>query len=217
MNKGILKLKHRRIDKKQRTGPSWNAEKISDLKHQEPAVQEQFVRDTGQIVYATLRRYLPCEEDVRDCFQETFFNAFRKVDEFRGDSAVTTWLVSIARNCALSKLRGRKNTPTEVAEDQNLLKYDEFGFLIFPADLLAPDAEALLESRENQRLIHEAISSLSDIYRTVIIMKDIDGMRLAEIAETLDISLSATKVRLHRARLELRSKLMYFFEGKTNV
>ena len=202
---------------KQSPDTVWEADKILKLKQQDPSVQEQFVKDTGQVVFSILRRYLTCEEDVRDCFQETFFNALRKIDSYRGDSSITTWLAAIARNCALTKIRCKKAKSTNTGDDESVLEYDEFGFLIFPTDLLAPDAERLLESREVQRIVHAAITGLSDTYRTVIIMKDIDGMSLAEIAEALDISLSATKVRLHRARLELRRKLMCIFKGKTHV
>ena len=204
-------------NKERRPDAVWTKDKVIKLKQQDRLIQEQFVRDTGQVVFATLRRYLNCEEDVRDCFQETFCNAFHKISSYRGESAIKTWLVSIARNCALSKLRSKKSKLADTGDSNNALVYDEFGFLIFPTDLLAPDAESLLESREVQRVVHDAIAGLSDTHKTVITMKDIDDMSYTEIAEALNIGLSATKVRIHRARLELRLKLMRIFKGKIHV
>lgn len=193
-------------------GLKWRAGKLRSLRQGDQDAQESFVRDTGPFVLSMLRRYLVCPEDIKDCFQETFLNAFRNFDQFRGDSAVTTWLMSIARNCALARLR-KNSAKVEIRpEGESEEKYDEFGFRVFPANLSIPDVEKILESLDNQREVRKAISELSDTYRTVILLKDFEGLTLLEIAKTLNISVPAAKVRVHRARRELRRKLNWIFE-----
>ena len=185
---------------------------VQKLQKGEAEAQEVFVRKTGGRVRALLRRYLACPEDVKDCFQETYLNALANVENFRGDAEVTTWLLAIARNCALAKIRQNKTYPDADTDGLESGSYDEYGFLIFPTRVSLPDVDAWLEERDNRVQVQKAIAALPDTYRLPIIMKDFEGLSLIEIAEALDISVAATKVRIHRGRAELRRALFAVFE-----
>lgn len=187
------------------------ARDIELIKSGDRNAQERLVKDTRPIVLAMLHRFLDDPEEIKDAFQETYMNAFKSIDQFRGDSAVSTWLTAIARNCALTRLRKGKKLQS-VPGSSELAELNEFGLSKFPKTRLLPDFERLLETRENRLLVRQAIMTLPQIYRTAILLKDIEGLSLKEISLQLDISLSATKVRIHRARHMLRNQLLEMFE-----
>lgn len=152
-------------------------------------------------------RLLGDENEAEDIVQETFLSAFKGIDKFDGRSTLGTWLFRIAYNNAMMRLRKRK--PDLVAIDQPILT-DEgtmprqmFDWCCIPErDLLTDEA---------QSKIKWAISQLSESLRVVFSLRDIEGLSTAEVAEILDISESAVKVRLHRARLALREILSEYF------
>ena len=186
------------------------------IKRGDRAAQRRLVEETGPAVLAVLSRFLDCPEDKKDAFQETYLNAFKSIDQFRGDSAITTWLVSIARNCALSKLRERKQS-FPIAEGCDPADYDEFGLLKFPKLNALPEFNRLLETRDNQLIVRDAVMKLPDIHRSAILLKDFEGLSLLEISRELDISVSAAKVRIHRARYVLRNQLMDLFKANDDL
>lgn len=198
--------------KKQGTDSASLNRLVEKLRAGEVEAQEAFVRITGARVRALLQQYLRCPEDIKDCFQETYLKALSNVVNFRGEAEVTTWLLAIARNCALAKIRQNKAYPQTDTDGLESGSYDEFGFLMFPTRVSLPDVDTWLEEHDNRTQVQKAVASLPDTYRLPIIMKDFEGLSLAEIAEALDISVAATKVRIHRGRIELRRLLFAVFE-----
>lgn len=152
------------------------------------------------------RRYLREEQDARDAVQEAFLSAFKAIGRFEEGSRLSTWLHRITVNAALMKIRGRGRRPEESLEDLQP-KFEPDGHHV---EIPAPwdeRADAILEREERARTVREAIDRLPEMHRTVLLLRDIEGQDTREAAGALGISENAVKVRLHRARLALRTQL----------
>jgi RNA polymerase sigma-70 factor (ECF subfamily) len=150
-------------------------------------------------------------EDAEDVLQETFLKAYEHLDQFQGNSKFYTWIVRIAVNQALMKLRKRK-TSRAVSLDEEI----DTGEDTMVREIAAwdPDPEQRYSQEELHTILTEAVDSLAPIYRTVFTLRDVDGLSTEETAEALDLSVPAVKSRLLRARLQLRDKLTRFFKRK---
>lgn len=150
-------------------------------------------------------------EDAEDVLQESFLKAYEHLDQFQGNSKFYTWIVRIAVNQALMKLRKRKSDRS-VSLDEQI----DTGEDVVVREIAAwdPDPEEQLNQGELQTILAEAVDSLAPIYRTVFTLRDVDGLSTEETAEALDLSIPAVKSRLLRARLQLRDRLTKFFKRK---
>ena len=152
-------------------------------------------------------------EDAEDVLQETFLKAYEHLDQFQGNSKFYTWIVRIAVNQALMKLRRRK-TDRSVSLDETIDTGD---------DTLVREIAAWDENPEQQYsreelggILENAVASLEPPYRSVFVLRDIDELSTEETAEALGLSVPAVKSRLLRARLQLREKLTRYFRRKGN-
>ena len=147
-------------------------------------------------------------QDAEDVLQETFIKAYDHIENFEGRSKISTWLYRIAVNEALMLLRKRKDGITSI--DQGLETDDGE---ILPRQILdwccLPEKE--LMRHEVREHIQDAIETLSDANRAAFLLRDVEGLSTRETAEVLNISESAVKVRLMRARMQLREDLTGFF------
>ena len=136
--------------------------------------------------------------------QDAFYKAYARLDQFNADAQFYTWLVRIAVNEALMRLRKRRNSKM-VSLDAELETED--GSL--RREAVSPDdnPEQKFSHDETRKLLEEAIDSLDEGYRTVFVLRDVEGMSTQETADLLELSISAVKSRLLRARLQLRDKL----------
>ena len=150
-------------------------------------------------------------EDAEDVLQEAFLKAYEHLDQFQGNSKFYTWIVRIAVNQALMKLRKRR-TGREVSLDEPLEAGDDT--LVREIATWDPNPEQRYSQDEMNSILTEAIDSLAPIYRTVFTLRDVDGLSTEETAEVLDLSVPAVKSRLLRARLALREKLTRQFKRK---
>jgi RNA polymerase sigma-70 factor, ECF subfamily len=150
-------------------------------------------------------------EDAEDVLQESFLKAYEHLDQFQGNSKFYTWIVRIAVNQALMKLRKRK-TDRSVSLDEQI----DTGEDTVVREIAAwdPDPEERFSREELHTILTEAIDGLAPIYRTVFTLRDVDGLSTEETAEALDLSVPAVKSRLLRARLQLRDRLTRFFKRK---
>ena len=182
---------------------------LSRLRAGEPAAFEELVRAESGRLLAVTRRILPTDEDARDAVQDAFLFAFRSLDRFQGQSRVSTWLHRIAVNAALMKLRTRRRKREEPL-DPLLPTYLDDGH---HAERFAKwdDPTELIERAENKTLIRKLIDELPDAYRTVLLLRDIEGLDTEETAKLLETTPNAVKVRLHRARQALRTLLAPHF------
>lgn len=167
---------------------------------------------TGRLLAVT-RRYLRSEEDARDAVQDAFLSAFRGMESFTGASRLSTWLHRIAVNASLMKLRSRRRKPEESIEEL-LPGFLEDGHLAEPAAEWRGGADVLLEAAENRAAVREAIGQLPERYRTVLLLRDIEGFDTDEAAKELDMTPGAVKTRLHRARQALRTLLDRHFRAE---
>jgi RNA polymerase sigma-70 factor (ECF subfamily) len=150
-------------------------------------------------------------EDAEDVLQETFLKAYEHLDQFQGNSRFYTWIVRIAVNQALMKLRKRKSDRT-VSIDETV----DTGEDTVAREIAAwgDNPEQRYGREEMQEILRSAIESLAPIYRAVFVLRDVDELSTEETAEALDLSVPAVKSRLLRARLQLRDKLTRHFKLK---
>ena len=161
----------------------------------------ELVEKYQQRIYSIAYGVLHNREDSLDVCQDVFIKAFRKLDKFRGDSSFYTWLYRIAINMAIDYRRKRKIT-VEV-EFNDALKPDEE----IEKQLLKTQAEnpsETLDRKEINKLVMEAIQTLPDEQKTVLILREIEGLSYDEIAETVGISIGTVMSRLHYGRKKLR-------------
>jgi len=150
-------------------------------------------------------------EDAEDVLQESFLKAYEHLDQFQGQSKFYTWIVRIAVNQALMKLRKRKADRSLSLDETIDTGEDNISREIAAWD---ENPEQKYSRDELNRILTSAIDGLAPIYRAVFVLRDIDGLSTEEAAEALDLSVPAVKSRLLRARLQLREKLTRFFRRK---
>jgi len=147
-------------------------------------------------------------EDAEDVMQEAFLKAYTHLDNFQGDSRFYTWLVRIAVNEALMKLRKRR--PGEFSLDEPVESDDDF----IPREIAdwGPLPDQRYERNQLNSILSEAIEKLEPDFRVVFVLRDVEELSTEETAKLLGLSVPAVKSRLLRARLRLRQKLNRFFE-----
>lgn len=170
----------------------------------------------GSKIYQLAFRYLRNNEDAEEVTQDVLFKVYRKVGEFRGDAALSSWIYRITFNAAMSRLRTAQFQRAQ-AEDRReaAIDTDTMGEPIRPVDVadwtdLAD--ERVLRSQLRQR-VFRAILALPAIYRAPVMLRDIQGMSTEEASAMLKVKDQTLKSRLHRGRLILRKQLAEFAGG----
>lgn len=154
-------------------------------------------------------RFTRNQEDTEEVLQDVFTTLYKKLEGFEGKSAFSSWLYRIVVNASFMKLRKRRQSPALSLEDlppitqQNHLDREA---------LLGTRTDTGTLSREIRDTLQGAINRLPDQYRSVFVLRDVDGLSNQEVGEILDLSIPAVKSRLHRSRLMLRKKLHRFYE-----
>jgi len=164
----------------------------------EPRAFDELVARHQDRVYTAVTRFCGNAEDAADIVQRAFINAFRKIQEFKGDSAFSTWIYRIAFNQAISFRRENRRTMVslQATEDDKSVE---------PAVESNPTEK--LEGEETQKKVQQALDQLEEGDRQIILLKDLQGHSYDEIAGIMQIPKGTVRSRLHRARLELKSKL----------
>ncbi len=185
-------------------------ELIRALKQGDRRACAELVRRYSQQLYRVTLRILGTPEEAEEALQETFISACDKIASFREDARLSTWLYRIATNAALMRLR--RNKQNHVSLDE-AVETDEG--LWMPRHLAdwRFDPDQVMLTRELQDVLEQAIQNLPETLRTVFVLRELEGLSTAETAQALGISESATKVRLHRARLMLRDMLTPYLAG----
>ncbi len=147
------------------------------------------------------------EMEAEEVVQESFLRLFERLDQFEGRSKISTWLYRVAYNASIDRLRKRRPTlMLDFANDD-----DELPLPVILVDWQQMP-ERLLSEAELSRALDKAIAALPEKYKAVFILREIEGVSTGETAVIINISVSATKVRLHRARLFLRERLAESFQ-----
>lgn len=161
----------------------------------------EIVRRWERKVYSLCYGMLGRPDDAQDAAQETFFAAFRNIGGFRGDAKVSSWLHRIAVNQCLTRMRRIKARPESLLEDSGVEEDRAVEVAVTTTPLDATEAN------ERMRLVRQAVGSLPQELRTVVVMKEFEDMTFQEISDVLDIPLSTVKSRLYTALKQLRLKL----------
>jgi RNA polymerase sigma-70 factor (ECF subfamily) len=189
---------------------------VARAKEGDTAAFEQLVRQYERQIFRVAQHITQNREDAEDITQDAFLKAYEKLDQFQGNSKFSTWLVRIAVNESLMRLRKRKTSKT-VSMDEDV--QTEEGAI--PRDFAEwrPNPEQLYNQAELGDILRKTIQGLPPGFRTVFTLRDIENLSTEETAEALGLSVPAVKSRLLRARLQLRERLSRYFrqqkEGQT--
>lgn len=194
--------------------PNPDLELVERVRAGDTAAFEQLVKQYERQIFRTANHITQNREDAEDITQDVFFKAFQKLDQFKGDSKFSTWLVRIAVNESLMRLRKRKTSKT-VSMDQEL-QTDEGSI---PRDFAEwrPNPEQIYSQSELGDILRKTIAGLPPGFRTVFTLRDIENLSTEETAEALKLSVPAVKSRLLRARLQLRERLSRYFRQKNEA
>src|SRR5229473_3836081 len=177
---------------------------IERLKARDERAFETLVQSYGARMLATARRFLVNEHDAHDIVQQAFFSAFRAIAGFNADATLSTWLHRIVVNAALMQLRSRRRRPELPIEDL-LPRFDDAGRRVDESEHIRWVDEHPMHQRETRQMVRHCIDQLPEIYRSVLLLRDIEDLDTAEVAAMLAISPNAIKIRVHRARQALKS------------
>ena len=181
-------------------------ELIEGLRRGSSAHFERLVRDNAGWMLGLTKRLLGDEALAEDCVQEAFAKVFQSIAGFRGEARLKTWLHRITLNTALMKLRARQRRQ-EHSIEALLPEFDTSGCRIEARWSHIATPEEVLESESSCAFVRAKIGELPDSYRIVLQLRDIEELDMTELAQALDISPGAAKVRLHRARSALKRLL----------
>jgi RNA polymerase sigma-70 factor, ECF subfamily len=174
---------------------------------------ERLVDTFRHQVYGLARRLLQDEAEAADVAQETFFSAWKNLATYENSSPFKSWLLTIAANESLGRLRKRK--VRQRFEEPRFPQFNERESLIENVADFAPQSEDLALRQELREAIEAASSSLSPEYREVFLLRDIEGLSYEEVSRVTGLAMPNVKTRLHRARLAMRRSLNEFYEEKS--
>jgi len=187
---------------------------LEALRHHEPAAAECLVGAYGERAYRLAARITRNEQDAEEVVQDAFYAVIRQIDTFRGESAFGSWLYRIVANAAYQKLRARRRRRGEVRWDEVLPPFDEQSRHVAPIADWSPRVNDPSIQTELRMVLEAAIDELPPAYRIVLVLCDVEGRSIREIAELLDLSVPAVKIRIHRARLFVRKELGGFMTAR---
>lgn len=185
---------------------------IEALKNGDRAEFAKLVDAYSGHIYRLALKITGNEQDAEDVLQQTFINTFKHIQNFEGRSALSTWIYRVASNEALMVLRRDKK---EVSIDQD--SDDDNDEIAKPIELAdwsrLPESE--FQTAEASKMLDQAITRLPIKLRSVFVLRDLEGLSIRETAQALELTETAVKTRLLRARLNLREQLAHYFGEKT--
>ena len=171
----------------------------------EPEAFNMLVRRWERQIYGLTLRMLGRDEEAKDATQETFLSAYRNLSKFRGDSKFSSWIYRIAINICNTKLRSRTRSAISLDEQKELNGFE-----------IAADLDDLSDNIQQEQVaahVKRALQGLPPDMRQVIVMKEYEGLKFAEIADILGIPLSTVKTRMYTGLSELRKRLEHLREA----
>jgi len=184
------------------------AELVGAAKAGDLVAFEELVNRHERQIYSLAYRILQNPHDAEDVTQQAFLSAVEHLAQFRGEASFGTWLGRIATFAALKVIRKRKGLDT-VSLEASTEPHEDYDTIPHPEYIAdwRQSPEQLVNRNETQRLLDEALTKLDDKHRLVFLLRDVEGLSVAETAEALQLSESNVKMRLLRARLQLREFL----------
>jgi RNA polymerase sigma-70 factor (ECF subfamily) len=159
---------------------------------------EALVRAYQGRIFGLARHYMHDAEEARDVAQEIFIKIYQRLDTFQGEARFVPWLLSLARNCCIDRLRRNKvRTPDHAVPLEDEPRIAAGG----------PTVEDRVAAGEAHTLLHAALENMSDTNREIILLKEIQGLKIEEIATMLAVPVGTVKSRSNRARSELARRI----------
>jgi len=172
---------------------------VSRARARDRAAFELLMRRHNQRVYRVVRSILRDVDEIEDVIQQAYLQAFLHLDQFGGNARWSTWVCRIAINEALARIRQRgRFVSIDAASEEAMADFSKGP---------SGDPERTAAGREFGHLVERAIDGLPDIYRSVLILREVEGMTTEETAAVLDVEVDVVKTRLHRARAALRASI----------
>jgi RNA polymerase sigma-70 factor (ECF subfamily) len=194
--------------------PVSDEELVARARNKDFGAFEQLLDRYEDKIFRLAYRFVRNETEAKEVLQDTFLSIWRKLDTFKGDSQFGSWLYRVAANTALMRLRSQRRHPEVSTEELPIGYLDNYGQLPIPGENWAKRPDDELQSDELRRHIQSAVDGLPEIYRTVFILRDVEGLSTEETGEILGISVPTVKTRLHRARIALRDNISTYFNKR---
>jgi RNA polymerase sigma-70 factor (ECF subfamily) len=190
-------------------------ELIARVRREDFGAFEELVNRYQDKVFRLALRFVRTESEAKEVVQDTLLTVWRKLDSFKGDAQFSSWLYRVTANAALMRLRSQRRhaeISTEDLEPSVLERTPQYGQIHAPGDNWSRRPDEQLQSERLKAEIQRAVDALPEIYRTVFLIRDVDGHSTEETAEILGVSVPTVKTRLHRARLALRETIGSHFD-----
>ena len=188
-------------------------ELIGRLRGGDAGAADQLASVYGPMIHQLAFRYMKSWEDAEEVAQDVMMKVIRRIDAFRGDSALSSWIYRITFNTAMSRLRNSKHSrPFEVLQSD--LGKDTTATPFEVPDWSGLGDESVMRA-ELRRALAKALSGLPDVYRVPVVLRDIHGLSTEEASQVLRVKTQTLKSRLHRGRMLLRERLGDFSSGLT--
>ena len=186
---------------------------VARLKARDESAVHELAERYGSRIYQLALRQMKNREDAEEVTQDVLMKVYRKIDAFRGDSALSSWIYRITFNTAMSRLRTSKLARAAQQHERNRNDENENQRVARqPADWSNMPDEELLRA-QLRRAVVAAIQDLPEIYRVPVVLRDIEGLSTEEASTRLHVKDQTLKSRLHRGRLMLRERLQAFTTG----
>ncbi len=189
---------------------------VERLRKRDEAAFSELVRLYQTKVFHLLYRMLGDKEEARDVAQDVFYTVFKSIDSFRGDSKLSTWIYRVATNHCKNRIkylgrraRGQKQEFNEISEQSSV----ESASMATSAQIDRPDQA--FDGAETETIVQRALAALDDEHRSLVVMRDIEGMTYEEIQSITGLPEGTVKSRLHRARLALKEHVEAQYKGTT--
>ena len=180
---------------------------LKKLKKRDPRAFEALVRQYQGMVFNLIFRMLGSREEAEDLAQEVFVNVFKKIETFRGDSSLSTWIYRIASNTCKNRKKylTRRCFDRPARVERAEYSSDQMGSVKTSGAVSRPDEMA--EGLQMEGLVQEAIRNLEEDHRLILVLRDIQGVPYDEIQIITGLPLGTVKSRLHRARISLKEAM----------
>jgi RNA polymerase sigma-70 factor (ECF subfamily) len=190
-----------------------DAELLEALRRRDATAAESLVSVFGDRAYRLAIGITGNQQDAEEAVQDAFWTVVSKIDTFRGDAALGSWIYRITANAAYHRRRSARSRRDEISLADILPTFEEDGRYAGPIVDWSAELDDPAVQTELRSVLTSALEELPHHYRAVIILHDVDGLPMAEVAECLGITVPTAKARAHRARLLLRKRLGEFMSG----
>lgn len=188
-------------------GPANDAALVARAKSGSEEAVRVLVKKHNRLLFRLARGFVRDDAEAEDIVQETYVRAFSRLDGFRGDAAVSTWLSRIAINEALGRLRKRRPMADLAELESGAARPAGDNVLMFPIVPTVPNPETETAREQIRKTLERAVDTLPSAFRAVFILRDVEGMSTEDTATYLSIRSETVKTRLHRARRLLKKAI----------